>query len=79
MPIELLKPIRRRATGRFHRQPFTVGLLPGDVLEFREHRRRRTYLIELATVFDIAVKRTVAAERAAKRLARRNGRQQVRP
>ena len=78
MPIELLKPIRRRATGRFHRQPFTVGLLPGDVLEFREHRRRRTYTIELVTVFDIAVKRTVAAERAAKRLARRNGHQQVR-
>lgn len=78
MPIELRKPVRRRATARFHRQPFTAGLLPADVLEFREHRRRRTYTIELVTVFDIAVKRTVAAERAAKRLARRNGHQQVR-
>jgi len=78
MPIELRKAVRSRATARFHRQPFTAELLPGDVLEFREHRRRRTHTIELVTVFDIAVKRTVAAERAAKRLARRNGHQQVR-
>lgn len=73
MSTLLTRPIRRRAVGSFQRKPYTVALLPGDLLEFREWRRRKRFVIELSTVLAVTVARTVAAEKAAKR-AQRQGR-----
>lgn len=73
MAIALERPVRRRARGTFDRVPYTVSLLPGDVLEFRQLKRRKTWVIELSTVMAIAVKRTIAAEKA-QRIAARSAR-----
>ena len=72
--IELKKAVRRWARGNFRGVAYSVSMLPGDVLEFREKARRKSFLIGMEEVMTIAVKRTVAEEQRQKRAARSLGR-----
>ena len=72
--IELKKAVRRWARGSFRGMAYSVSMLPGDVLEFREKTRRKSFLIGMEEVMTIAVKRTVAEEQRQKRAARSLGR-----
>ena len=65
MATKLLKPLTRvlagnYSIGRFQRsKPMSVTLHPGDILEFREYKKRRTFEIHLADCFTLAVANTV--------------------
>ena len=52
--------------GRSDCKPLIVGLEPGPVLTFREKGRRKVYEIDLESVFNLAVRRTIAKEEAEK-------------
>jgi hypothetical protein len=65
----LTRPLRR-ATARHYsvlyagdRRPIIVSLLPGDVIEFREYRRRQVFSLPIDYAFKCAV---TSAARAAK-------------
>jgi len=66
--LDLHKPVCRRAvsSGRFKRR-IIVTLRPGDVLEFREERCRKSFQISITLAYQLAVKLTVAQEKAKKR------------
>lgn len=73
---DLLKIVKRRtaqmnATARRH---LVVTLEPGDMIGFREAGRRKSYKLGLHELYVLAVRKTVDAERAAKKLARKLGR-----
>lgn len=59
----LKKPVQRSTTGRYavlyasDRRPIVVSLLPGDVIAFREYRRRQVFSLPLDYVFKCAVVR----------------------
>lgn len=65
----LRKPVSRRAD--LPRGPVIVTLRPDGLIEFREHRRRKTFVLPLAAVFLRAVDAEVAREKAEKRAARK--------
>lgn len=62
--IELYKPVVRRSrfsytvlfSGSRKARPIVVTLLPGDVIEFKEHKRRARFALPLDTAFKIAVR-----------------------
>lgn len=56
--------------GRFGR-PLVVILGPGALIGFREHGRRKVYTTTIGACASLAMKQTVAAERAAKAAARK--------
>jgi hypothetical protein len=64
---DLDKPVKRRSVGTHRKRRFVVILMPGDVIGFREERRRKVYTAPLAAVFDWTLKTNVAAEKAAKK------------
>lgn len=68
---DLIKAIRRRTTGTHRGTRFVVTLEPGDVIGFRIERKRKTFYTTLAACFDMAVRQQVAADKAAKRKARK--------
>ena len=65
----LTRPLQRSTTGRYavlyvgDRRPIVVALLPGDVIAFREYRRRQVFTLPIDYVFKCAV---TSAARAAK-------------
>jgi len=65
----LTKPLHRSTTGRYailyvgDRRRIVVSLLPGDVIGFREHRRRQVFTLPIDYAFKCAV---TSAARAAK-------------
>jgi hypothetical protein len=70
----LTRPLRR-ATARPYavlyvgdRRPIIVSLLPGDVIEFREYRRRQVFSLPIDYAFKCAV---TSAARAAKSKTKR--------
>lgn len=69
------KPVTRLTLGSHHGRPLAATLGPGDVLYLRQKGRRQIEGIDLASCYDLAVKRRVARERfhkAAARKARRS-------
>ena len=65
----LTRPLQRSTTGRYavlyvgDRRPIVVTLLPGDVIAFREYRRRQVFSLPIDYAFKCAV---ANAARAAK-------------
>ena len=57
-----------------NRKQYVVTLEPGDVIGFRDARTRRTYWTSLAHCYAMAVRQTVAREKADKAAARKAGR-----
>lgn len=64
---DLIKPIKRKATRPHQGRSYTVVLMPGDVIGFRPERSRKIFYVTLAACYDLAVRQTVAAERATRR------------
>lgn len=71
---DLEKVVQRRTLYAHRRRRFIVMLMPGDVIGFREERRRKVFTATLAGVFDQVVKWNVEAERIKKQQARRANR-----
>lgn len=78
---ELTKPVHRKS-GRSYAvlyakaRPIVVTMLPGDVLEFREHGRRARFHLAFDTAFKYAVRLyafALVAEKQRARKARRFG------
>jgi len=65
------KPVRRRTDTPHRGRRLIVSLEPGDVIGFREERRRKIYYTTAAACFDLAVKQYAAAQRALKKTARK--------
>jgi len=68
------KPVTRVTIGAHHGRQLVATLGPGDVLYMRQKGRRQPEAIDLASCYDLAVKRRVGKERfekAASRKARR--------
>ena len=65
----LTRPLQRSTTGHYavlyvsDRRPIIVTLLPGDVIAFREYRRRQVFSLPIDYAFKCAV---ASASRAAK-------------
>lgn len=75
MTTELKKQVARRAVGTgVNRKPFTVILAPGDVIGFRDHKSRRIWWTSLQHCYAMAVRQTVAFEKAERARARKAGR-----
>ena len=53
------------------RRRLIVALMPGDVIGFREERRRRWYLAPIGKVYGQVVRWTVDAERSEARKGKR--------
>jgi hypothetical protein len=71
MTTALTKPVKRRTIGRHRGARFVAMLEPGDLIGFRIERKRRVFYTTLAACFDLAVRQQVAADKAAKRAARK--------
>jgi hypothetical protein len=71
---DLRRPVRRRTVTLCAtvRRRLVVALEPGDVLAIREAGRRRWYRAPIGRVFITVAQWNVAAERAARKAARRN-------
>lgn len=68
---DLNRPVKRRSRYQVDdRRRVVVTLMPGDVIGFRLERTRRTWTTTLQACYQMAVRHTVAAERAAKRAGR---------
>lgn len=52
-------------------RPIVVGLLPGDVIEFREAGRRGRWYLSVENAFRYAVRLKTAAELAERRAAKK--------
>lgn len=50
-----------------YKHPLVVTLLPGDMLSMREHRCKREIYIDLHALYVEALRRTIAAEKRAKK------------
>jgi hypothetical protein len=53
-------------SGSNKRRPIVVTILPGDVLEFREHGRRQRYVLAVDNAFRYAVRLSALAKAAEK-------------
>jgi hypothetical protein len=66
----LKRPLRRKTTGHYavlyvgDRRPIVVSLLPGDVIEFRELRRRQVFSLSIDYAFKCAVTNAVRAAKS---------------
>jgi hypothetical protein len=69
----LRKPVTRVVD--FGRGPVAITMSPDGLFTFREKGRRKVFAVPIAATFVQAVGRTVAAEKAARRLARKAGSQ----
>lgn len=65
------KPVTRVTIGMHHGRSLVATLGPGDELYLRQKGRRQSEGIDLASCYDLAVKRRVARERFEKAAARR--------
>jgi hypothetical protein len=69
---ELRKPVRRKTASAYatlyrKSRVIVVSLLPGDVLEFREHGRRGRWVLAVDTAFKYAIRLTAFAAAAEKK------------
>jgi hypothetical protein len=71
----LSKAVARKSTGLGpNRRRYVVTLAPGDVIGFRDERRRKNYWISIAACYEYAIRAEVArkkAERAKEKKARK--------
>lgn len=75
----ITKPVKRKTNGTYnvlycsprHARPIVVAILPGDVLEFREHGRRMRWYLAIDSAFKYAVRCKAMADLAAKRKKRK--------
>ena len=73
------RPVKRRTNHRYNvlycsaskARPIVVAILPGDVLEFREHGRRMRWYLAIDSAFKYAVRMKAAAELAERKKKRR--------
>lgn len=68
------KPVTRVTIGTHHGRQLVATLGPGDVLYMRQKGRRQVEGIDLASCYDLSVKRRVAKERFEKAATRKVGR-----
>jgi hypothetical protein len=66
------KPVTRVTTGTHRGRRLVCTLGPGDVLYLRPLRRRQGEGIDLASCYDLAIKRRVARERWEKARAKKS-------
>jgi hypothetical protein len=72
---KLTRDLSRQSTGLgVNRRRFVITLAPGDVIGFRDLRSRKTYWTSLALCYAMAVRQTVAKERADARRAKQSAR-----
>jgi hypothetical protein len=82
MATKLKKPITREVEdwcrkglfglgGRSDSKPLMVALEPGAIISFRLKGTRRTYDIDIESVYNLAVRRAFVREKADKRKAKR--------
>lgn len=62
---------RRTITPHRRGRRVIAGMVPGDVLTFRDERSRRVYSLPISYAYDLAVKLYVQAQRAEKVKARK--------
>jgi hypothetical protein len=69
----LKKAVQRLSTDTLTRfsRPLVVILGPGSLIGFREHGRRKVYTTTIGACAALALRQTIAAERAAKLAARK--------
>lgn len=72
MAMEIKKPVSRRTRQAYSTlyvkaRPVVVTILPGDVLEFREHGRRQRWVLAIDTAFKYAVRLKAFQDGAQKR------------
>lgn len=71
MPLTLKKPVYRCTAGSYnvlrsgltHRRPIVIGLCAGDLIEFRELRRRCRFTLPIDSAFRLAVRIATEAAR----------------
>jgi hypothetical protein len=76
---DISRPVKRRTAGTYSvlscsprkARRIIVSILPGDVLEFREHGRRLRWVLAIDSAFKYAVRCKALAEAAERR--RRKG------
>ena len=68
------KPVTRVTIGAHRGRQLVASLGPGDVLYLRQKGRRQVEGIDLASCYDLAIKRRVAKERFEKAAARKGRR-----
>ena len=74
---DLTKRVKRRTLNPHRGRRIVVSLLPGDVLGFREERRRGEYLLSIAGAYEYAVRLEVERRRR-ERIAARKARHAAR-
>jgi hypothetical protein len=67
----LHRGVTRLTPARDGRRQIVVTIGPGDLISFRLSRGRKTFESTLSACYSMAVKATVAAERATRKRARR--------
>ena len=71
MTTPLSKPVARKSlTNGPNRRRFVVTLAPGDVIGFRDERRRHIYWLTLTACYEMAVRAEVERIRIEKRKAK---------
>jgi len=73
MTTDITKVYKRRTKDPWNYQGrrLTVLLLPGDVIGFREERRRKVFTAPISWVYSKVVAQTVAYERAERKKKRK--------
>ena len=66
--------VKRRTVSHHRGRRIIVSLIPGDVLSFREERRRGEYLLSIGGAYDYAVMLEVERRKAARIAARKANR-----
>lgn len=57
-----------------HCRPIIMALEPGNIVSFREKGRRKRYDVDIESVYNLAVRRTVLREQEDKRKAKKEAR-----
>lgn len=71
MTTPLSKPVARKSTGNGpNRRRFVVTLAPGDVIGFRDERRRKMYWLPITACYEMAIRAEVERVRIEKRKAK---------
>jgi hypothetical protein len=63
MATALTRPVSRMTQGAHRGRPLVVTLEPGDLISVRHARTRTSYTLTLGTVYDLAVKLKVLADK----------------
>jgi hypothetical protein len=74
MATALTRPVSRMTQGAHRGRPLVVTLEPGDLISVRHARTRTSYTLTLGTVYDLAVKLKVLADKHERAKARKEKR-----